>query len=100
MNLAAIRTKGVPRETDLNISTVTKLPYITTGKFGICRGWTMHKPCGRPANYHYRAGSTKKAHAMSGSWCWYHLFMEGIWYRLYDYQRAERAYKKIQSNKE
>lgn len=99
-SLEALRKNGPPPPTPFNIAIVTSLPYIRAVlKPRKCDGWVggPYKPsrCPRSGDFHYAAGRSRFAHAPSGTWCWYHLFMEGIWARRYDAERAERARKKI-----
>jgi hypothetical protein len=69
--------------------------YITPAKSRWCRGWSNGRPCVRPAGWHYAAGSTKKPHAKSGDYCFWHLITKGIQGTRYDIARADRAEAKL-----
>jgi hypothetical protein len=91
----------VPKEITEAINLAIKFPYITEYYEGtFCDGWIKKNGrngrCTKVAYWHYKAGSTKKPHAKSGYFCWYHLITKGIQATKYDIDRAHRAQLKVE----
>ena len=101
--MATLTTKTRFRYSQDNIEKAESLPYITPGNYGRCRAFYMQnghpKMCDGTALWKYTAGKTKRAHAKTGYYCWAHLFRDGILFRVYDRERAERAWKKLSKEK-
>lgn len=98
-----IKGGTVFRPTTKNVNLILALPYITRApRFSRCQAFSgaTHQYCGKYAEFKYKAGNTKRAHAPTGYWCWGHLFTHAIFSRVYDKERAERAFMKYEKERD
>lgn len=96
----------VPTKYRAVIDLAEQFPFVDLHRSTWCDGWTtqdkdgtkVRRKCQRRAYWKYKAGKTKKPHAKSGIYCWYHLLNDGITGTKYDRDRARRAEKKVKQN--
>jgi hypothetical protein len=96
----------VPTQLREVIDLVEQFPYIEVVGGTWCDGWTtrdmdgtkVRRKCTKKAFWKYKKGTTKKPHAKSGFYCWYHLLNDGIKGTKWDESRARRAELRLRDN--